>query len=98
MRKNGRRTLAGALALSLGCALFLTGCGANEKGVQAAKKAAGTTVRNEVGFEDSYTGVVDPQLEANYVQSDAEARKYGAEMENILKNGLGADRELQSGI
>ena len=69
-----------------------------KKGVEAAKKATEATVKTQVGSVDSYTGVVNPTLDANYHQTPEEAQRYGAQMDEILTNGLGADRVLQSGI
>ena len=78
--------------------ISLTACTVSEEGVQAAKKATETAVENQIGVVESYTGVVNPTLDANYLQTAEEAQRYGAEMQDIITNGLGADRVLQSGI
>ncbi len=78
--------------------LFLTGCLETEAGAKAANKAKPTVVNNEVGAVESYAGVIKPTLEANYVQTSEEAARYGAEMADIIENGLNTERKLQSGI
>lgn len=98
MKKTGRTLVLVALIFALGCTPFLAGCSVSEDGRQAALKATEAAVETQVGAVEDYNGIVGPTLEANYVQTEAEAAKYGAEMERILKEGLGADRELQSGI
>ncbi|MGN0307881.1 MAG: hypothetical protein ACI4DN_06675 [Lachnospiraceae bacterium] len=98
MKKQGRISLVIMLVMALTCTSLLTGCGSTEKGEQAARKAVGTAVVNEAGAVGDYNGIVGPTLEAVYTQTEEEAKKYDAEMKNIMENGLGADRELQSGI
>ena len=77
---------------------LLAGCGTSEKGKAAARKATETAVENQVGGAEDYNGIAEPTLDAVYTQSEEEAQKYGKEMQDIIENGLGADRELQTGI
>lgn len=98
MKKPGKRLSLIPPIFALLVLISLTACTVDEKGVQAAKKATEATVKTQVGVVESYTGVVNPTLDANYLQTPEEAQRYGAEMEDIITNGLGADRVLQSGI
>ena len=57
------------------------------------------SVTIECGTVDaSYRGVVDPQLEAVYVQSPKEEAKYAPIMKELLENGLPTEGEKISGI
>ena len=98
MKRHGKGRSVAAFLFAALCIALLASCSAGEKGAQAARKATEAAVQTQVGSVDSYTGVVNPTLEANYHQTPEEAQRYGAEMEEILTNGLGADRVLQSGI
>lgn len=98
MNRHGKALSVLVLLFAALCITLLASCSASEKGVEAAKKATEAAVTNQVGSVDSYTGVVNPTLDANYHQTPEEAQRYGAQMEEILTNGLGADRVLQSGI
>ena len=98
MNRHGKALSVLVLLFAALCITLLASCSASEKGVEAAKKATEATVKTQVGSVDSYTGVVNPTLDANYHQTPEEAQRYGAQMDEILTNGLGADRVLQSGI
>lgn len=98
MNRHGKKLSVMVLLFVALCITMLASCSASEKGVKAAKKATEATVTTQVGSVESYTGVVNPTLEANYHQTPEEAQRYGAQMEEILTNGSDADRVLQSGI
>ena len=88
-----------AAALALGAAAVLGGCcDDGSPGREKAERMGKPAVRCEVGAAADYSGVKDPKLEAVYVQTPAEAEKYGPIMREILENGLGGERKLQSGI
>ena len=98
MNRHGKKLSVIVLLFAALCIAVLASCSASEKGVKAAKKATEATVTTQVGSVESYTGVVNPTLDANYHQTPEEAQRYGAQMEEILTNGSDADRVLQSGI
>ena len=98
MKKSGKHLSLVPPIFALLVLISITACTVNEQGIQAAKKATEATVETQVGVVESYTGVVNPTLDANYLQSAEEAQRYGAEMQDIIENGLGVDRVLQSGI
>ena len=87
-----------ALALALGAATVLGACDGSGAGKQKAAGMRKAPVRCEAGAAGDYAGVKNPTLEAVYVQTPAEAEKYGPIMREIRENGLGGERKLQSGI
>lgn len=49
-------------------------------------------------IDPDYRGVADPQLEAVYLQTEAERERYEPIMEYFLENGLEAEGATISGI
>ena len=61
--------------------------------------SAEATVTVSCGNIDStYRGVADPQLEAVYLQTEAERERYEPIMEYFLENGLDSEGTTISGI
>ncbi|MBR0164331.1 MAG: hypothetical protein IJQ12_06640 [Lachnospiraceae bacterium] len=89
---------AGAVALTLGAAAVLSGCTTNAAGKEAAVSMQKPKVTVQAGATEEYQGVVGPTLKAVYVQSDADEKKYGPIMQDIMENGLDTERELQTGL
>ena len=87
---NGVKVVA--MALAFGAAALLGACGENGAGQSK------TAVRYEVGAAADYNGVKNPTLDAVYVQTPAEAEKYGPVMQEIRENGLNSKRKLQTGL
>lgn len=89
-----------SLALVVFClaTLLMAGCSKHPEGESAARKAQPPKLETQVGYDENYEGVVNPTLDAHYTQSKEEEEKYGKIMEDIMKNGLNKDRELQTGL
>ena len=95
---QAKANAAGAVALTLGAAAVLSGCATNATGKEAAVSMSKPKVTVQAGATEDYTGVVGPTLNAVYVQSEADAKKYEPIMKDILENGLDTERELQTGL
>lgn len=86
-----------AFICSLSIVSVLAGCSSNakvdEKLIQNTHR-----VENQVGSDDGYEGVICPQLDAEYTQSEADQKKYDPIMQDILENGIDTEKELQTGL